>query len=159
MTQERLAKQVMLAAPTRKHTSGCPRTRWRDYISNLFWYHLVEPDDLPETPENREVYRVLLGCCLRDPSKRKSKYENKWMNLSTINQNPDVNLTPELNISFTKFCIIHQIYFVCLISGDCFLKSVFQQWELQLRSKLRASHSYIGIRDTLFLQANSFHSG
>ena len=51
MSQERLARQVLLATPTEKRLRGCPRTRWSDYISDLAWSRLgVEPAELSEIP-------------------------------------------------------------------------------------------------------------
>jgi len=45
MSQERLAKHVLLATPTGKRPKDCPKTRGRDYISSLAWSCLaVEPD-------------------------------------------------------------------------------------------------------------------
>jgi len=47
MSQERLAKQVLLAKPTGKYSRSRPRTRWPDYISDLTWSRLgVDPGKL-----------------------------------------------------------------------------------------------------------------
>ena len=37
---EQLVKQVLLAKPMEKRHRGRPRTKWRDYISDLAWSHL-----------------------------------------------------------------------------------------------------------------------
>jgi len=56
MSQERLARQVLLAAQTGKQPRGRQRTRWCDYISVLAWFHLgVEPAELQGIAENRDV--------------------------------------------------------------------------------------------------------
>jgi len=45
--------------PTGKRPKVCPRTRWRDYISDLAWSRLgVEPAELSEIAVDREVFRV-----------------------------------------------------------------------------------------------------
>jgi len=47
--------------PTEKQPRGRPRTRWCDYISDLAWSQIhVEPAELSEIAENREVFRYLL---------------------------------------------------------------------------------------------------
>jgi len=62
MSQERLARQVLLVTPTWKQPIGRPRTRWCDYTSDLISSRLgVDPKELPEIVENRDVFRVLLG--------------------------------------------------------------------------------------------------
>ena len=56
MPEERSAKQILLAAPTEKWPRGRPRTRWRGS-----WFRLgVEPAELLEIAENRDVFRVLV---------------------------------------------------------------------------------------------------
>jgi len=61
-----------------KQTRVRPRTRWRDYISDLAWSRLVmEPVKPSEDAENREVLRDFLGLFLRDPREKKSGCENE----------------------------------------------------------------------------------
>jgi len=80
MPQERLAERVLLASPmggqaawegTHGRASGprCrPRIRLRDFISDLAWPRLgVEPADMSEIAENREVCRNLFGLLPHDP--------------------------------------------------------------------------------------------
>jgi len=56
-----------------------PRTKWRDYISDLSWSRLgVEPAELSEIGVDREVFRVILEfCCPRDSPQRKCGHENE----------------------------------------------------------------------------------
>ena len=69
MSQERLARQVLLATPAGKRPRGRPRTRWRDYISDLAWSSLgVEPAELSEIAVDREVFKVFLGMLSPPPS-------------------------------------------------------------------------------------------
>jgi len=57
-------------------------TRWRDNISDLAWSRLgVEPAEISEIAVDREVFRVLLGCCPRDSPQRKSGHKNTRMNI------------------------------------------------------------------------------
>jgi len=55
-----LATQGLLPTPTGKRPRGRPRTRWRDYISDLPGPCLVDPGELSEISLGREVFRVLL---------------------------------------------------------------------------------------------------
>jgi len=58
--------------PTGKWPRVRPRTRWCDYISDLAWSRLgVEPAELAEIAVDREVFRVILGCCPRASVQRK----------------------------------------------------------------------------------------
>jgi len=60
MPQERLVRKVLLATHTGKRPRGCPRTRWRDYIYGLAWFHVgAEPAELSEIAESHEVFRGL----------------------------------------------------------------------------------------------------
>jgi len=60
--QERFGKQVLLAPPAGKRPRGRPRTRWRDYISDLAWFRVgVEPAELSEISVDLEVFRDLPG--------------------------------------------------------------------------------------------------
>ena len=46
----------LLSPPTGKRPKVCPRTRWRDYISDLAWFCLgVEPAELYEIAVDCEV--------------------------------------------------------------------------------------------------------
>ena len=79
MLQERLASQVQLATPTGKRSSGRPKTRWCDYISDLVSSRLgVEPAKLPDITENREVFRAR-GAAAPWPSPEELGHENEWM--------------------------------------------------------------------------------
>ena len=74
-----LARKVLQGRRTAKRPRGRPRTRWRDYISDLIWSRLgVEPVEPPDT-ENREVFQFLPGLLPRDPPQRKTLHENEWM--------------------------------------------------------------------------------
>jgi len=80
ISQERLARQVLLATHRGKQPRGLPRTRWRDYISGLAWSCLgVGRGDLSEIAVDREVFRVLLGLLYPQPFP-KEKRARKWMN-------------------------------------------------------------------------------
>jgi len=69
MTQERWARQVLLATPTGKQPSGRPRTKWSDYISVCAWSHLaVDPAEPSEIAPGHEVSRVLIGLLAPQPS-------------------------------------------------------------------------------------------
>jgi len=60
MSNERLWRQVLLAAPTANNPDR-PMTWWHGYISALAWSYLgVEPAELPEMVADREVFLVLL---------------------------------------------------------------------------------------------------
>jgi len=49
------------SAPTGKQPKVCPRTKWRDYISDLAWSRLgVEPAELSEIAVDRDVFWALL---------------------------------------------------------------------------------------------------
>jgi len=75
--QERLTRQVLLAAPSGKRPSGRPRTRWCNYIFNLSWFCLgVEPAELSVISGDREAFRVLLGQLPPRPSSEESGYED-----------------------------------------------------------------------------------
>ena len=64
--------------PTGNRRKVCPRTRWRDYISDLAWSRLgVEPAELSEIAVDLEVFWVLLGL-LPPRLSRKKKRARKW---------------------------------------------------------------------------------
>jgi len=68
-------KQALRATvyTTGKRPRGRPRTRWRDYTSDLAWSRLgVDPAELSEIAVDREVFRVLLGLLLRDSPQGKA---------------------------------------------------------------------------------------
>lgn len=55
-----------MATSTGKRSSGRPRTRGRDYISDLGWSRLgVEPSEGPEIAEKR-YFGFPQACCPRD---------------------------------------------------------------------------------------------
>jgi len=57
-----------------KRPKVCPRTKWRDYMSDLAWARLgVEPAELSETAVDCEVYRVLLGLLPPRLSRKKKR--------------------------------------------------------------------------------------
>ena len=61
MLPGRLPGEVFRACPTGRRPRGRPRTRWRDYISQLAWERLgVLPEELVEAAEGREVWASLL---------------------------------------------------------------------------------------------------
>ncbi|KAK3559081.1 hypothetical protein QTP86_002998 [Hemibagrus guttatus] len=56
MPPGRLPGEVFRACPTGKRPRGRPRTRWRDYVSQLAWERLgVPPEELEEVSGEREV--------------------------------------------------------------------------------------------------------
>jgi len=57
---------------------GHPRTRWRDYISDLAWSRVgVEPAELSEIAVDPEVFRVHLELLPRDSPQRNAGHENE----------------------------------------------------------------------------------
>uniref|UniRef100_A0AAV2MQG6 ribonuclease H n=1 Tax=Knipowitschia caucasica TaxID=637954 RepID=A0AAV2MQG6_KNICA len=61
MPPGRLPGEVFRARPTGRRPRGRPRTRWRDYVSQLAWERLgVPPDELEEVCVDREVWASLL---------------------------------------------------------------------------------------------------
>ena len=61
MPLKRLVRQVLLAKPMGKRPKCRPRTRWRDFITDLAWSRLcVETAELSEIAVDREVFQVLL---------------------------------------------------------------------------------------------------
>jgi len=74
MPHERLARQVLLAKPTRKPPIDRPMPRWNDCISDPAWSRVgVEPVKLFEIVVDREVFQVLLRLLFPRPSP-----EAKW---------------------------------------------------------------------------------
>jgi len=75
MPQGRLASPAGTLMGNRP--SGRPRTRWRDYISDLAWSSLrVEPRDLAEIAVARELFRILLRLLpINTLQKRKNGHE------------------------------------------------------------------------------------
>jgi len=59
--KERRIKSIrLLSPPTGKRPKVCPRTRWRDHISDLAWFRLgVEPVKLSEIAVDCEVVRYI----------------------------------------------------------------------------------------------------
>jgi len=77
IAQGRLARQVLMATPAGKQARG-PKTRWRDYISDLAWSRLgVDRRDLSEIADDREVFRVDLGMLPPRPSSKGKEHENE----------------------------------------------------------------------------------
>jgi len=70
---------------TGKRPRVCPRTRLRNYISDLSWSRLgversrlgVEPAELSEIAVDPQVFRVILGVLPRAFPQRKSGHENE----------------------------------------------------------------------------------
>ncbi|XP_016305013.1 uncharacterized protein LOC107660256 [Sinocyclocheilus anshuiensis] len=61
MPPGRLPGEVFRACPTGRRPRGRPRTRWRDYVSQLAWERLgVAPEELDEVCGEREVWGNLL---------------------------------------------------------------------------------------------------
>ena len=57
MPPGRLPGEVFRARPTGRRPWGRPRTRWRDYVSQLAWEHLGIPrEELDEVAGEREVW-------------------------------------------------------------------------------------------------------
>ncbi|KAK3530887.1 hypothetical protein QTP70_004402 [Hemibagrus guttatus] len=55
MPPGRLPGEVFQACPTGKRPQGRPRTRWRDYVSQLAWERLgVPPEELEEVSGEKE---------------------------------------------------------------------------------------------------------
>uniref|UniRef100_A0A672FWM9 Inter-alpha-trypsin inhibitor heavy chain 3 n=1 Tax=Salarias fasciatus TaxID=181472 RepID=A0A672FWM9_SALFA len=60
-----LPREVFRACPTGRRPRGRPRTRWRDYVSQLVWEHLwILPEELEEVSGDREVWAALLRLLL-----------------------------------------------------------------------------------------------
>ncbi|TWW67376.1 hypothetical protein D4764_02G0004170 [Takifugu flavidus] len=69
MPPGRLPGEVFRACPSGRRPPGRPRTRWRDYVSQLVWECLgIPPDDLEEVAGEREVWASLLRLLPRDPT-------------------------------------------------------------------------------------------
>jgi len=92
MSQERLAKQVLLAKATGKGPRGRPRTRRSDCICDLSWSVLAwsQQNFLSQQKFQQnfqqnfllnqcEVFRVFLGLLPRGHPQKKSGYENESM--------------------------------------------------------------------------------
>ncbi|KAK3542555.1 hypothetical protein QTP86_029613, partial [Hemibagrus guttatus] len=59
MPPGRLPGEVFRACPTGKRPRGKPRTRWRDYVSQLAWECLgVPPEELEKVSGEREIWRL-----------------------------------------------------------------------------------------------------
>ena len=74
MFNESLVRQVLLATPKEKQTRSRPKTRWYDYISNLFDHvlMLVEAVELGAITVDHEVFRVFPGILPRDLTQSKA---------------------------------------------------------------------------------------
>ncbi|TWW57297.1 hypothetical protein D4764_07G0000160 [Takifugu flavidus] len=61
MPPGRIPGEVFGACPSGRRPPGRPRTRWRDYVSQLVWERLgIPPDELEEVAGEREVWASLL---------------------------------------------------------------------------------------------------
>ncbi|KAL1263714.1 hypothetical protein QQF64_006453, partial [Cirrhinus molitorella] len=61
MPPGRLPGEVFRACPTGKRPQGRPRTRWRDYVSQLAWERLgIPPEELEEVARERKSWASLL---------------------------------------------------------------------------------------------------
>ncbi|KAK3548138.1 hypothetical protein QTP70_004870 [Hemibagrus guttatus] len=71
MPPGRLPGEVSRACPTGKRPRGRPRTRWRDYVSQLAWARLwVPPEELEDVSGEREVWASLLRLLPPRPGSR-----------------------------------------------------------------------------------------
>jgi len=62
MPPGRLPLEVLQASPTGRRARGRPRTRWRDYISQLAWERLgILQNELVNVAGERDVWVSLLG--------------------------------------------------------------------------------------------------
>jgi len=78
MSQEILARQVLLTKLTGKAAQGRSKTRWGDYISHLAWSRLdVGLAELSKIAENPEVFRAHRGLLPPRPSPEENGCENK----------------------------------------------------------------------------------
>ena len=77
------------STPMGKWPKVCPRTKWRDYVSNLACSHLgVEPAELSDISVDREIIWVLLGLLpprLSPKAKLAWKLVNEWLCKPTLN--------------------------------------------------------------------------
>ncbi|KAI3354170.1 hypothetical protein L3Q82_018712 [Scortum barcoo] len=67
--------------PTGRRPRGRPRTRWRDYVSQLAWERLgVPPEELEEVSGVREVWASLLRLLPPRPGPRIKRMKmDGWM--------------------------------------------------------------------------------
>ena len=102
------------STPTGKWPKVCPRTMWRDYISDLAWSRLgVEPVELSEISVDCEVLWVLLGLpgsWISRKEKRAGKRENEWV------------CRPTLNLS------IYEIVFSLFARSECLIQIIKHIW-------------------------------
>ncbi|KAL6485592.1 hypothetical protein MHYP_G00049840 [Metynnis hypsauchen] len=69
MPPGRLPVGAYQARPTETRPRGCPRTRWRDYISKLAWERLGVPgNELKEVAGDRVIWDSLLSQLLLRPN-------------------------------------------------------------------------------------------
>ncbi|KAK3560729.1 hypothetical protein QTP86_014858 [Hemibagrus guttatus] len=79
MPPGRLPGEVLRACPTGKRPRGRPRTRWRDYVSQLAWKRLgVPPEELEEVSGEREV-----GCELEEKERFWSELDEVMESIPT----------------------------------------------------------------------------
>ena len=76
--QERLPKQALLAKANGRRSVGRPRTRLTDYIEDLGWNRLgLRPSEMMKVMEDREVWRLNLELCPRNPHGKVGNEERK----------------------------------------------------------------------------------
>jgi len=96
-----------------KQPEVCPRTKWRNYISDLSWSRLgVEPAEPFEIVVDREVISGPLGAAVPATSQRKSGHKNEW-----INEYVDI-----LNRS------IYEIVFSSFAKSECHIQIIKYIW-------------------------------
>ena len=105
MSQEKLARQVLLSTPMGKRPEDRTSTRWRYYISNFAWSRIgMDPAELSEIVVDCEVFRALLRLLPPPPSlekKRVRNWRNERMSLSKSNINRIA-----LNLYFKSIALI-----------------------------------------------------
>ena len=78
MPQERLPKQALLAKANGRRPVGRPRTRWTDYIEDLWWNRLgLRPSEMMEVMEDREAWQLSLDLLPRQPSRKSGQWRKK----------------------------------------------------------------------------------
>ena len=71
MPQERSTQQALLVKANGRRPVGRPRTIWTDYIEDLGWNRLgLDPSDMMEVMEDREVWRLNLEQLPPEPSRK-----------------------------------------------------------------------------------------
>ena len=61
MSQEITTKKLLYSTPIGRRPRGRPRTRWRDYVEDLWWSRLgIPPEHLSFVAEDRDAWRLQL---------------------------------------------------------------------------------------------------